>query len=360
MPSKMGMNMLRRQSFSCNVFSTGLSIFLGFCPIAEVFAQSCPCARSFAFIRQKTELNYAGFSEKVKEASRVGYEEYTNDYQERADTVQDNKRCVNLCMDWLKWFNDRHLQVGPDLMGSARRPDSDFALTALDSQTLLFRLPSMGLRYKMLVDTVLSGHKDMLDKHPYLIIDCRGNTGGAFSTWKSLKPYLYAGPVTTDGMLYWASEDNARMLSSGIGPDMPKAQKKYYKKLIKSMKKSPGTFVGTMDARREQLKTILPNPRKVVILVNNRCASSCEVFLLWAKQSRKVTVMGSQTAGIVDYGALNSLSVPCHNWLFSYPTARSNRVADGRGIDNVGIAPQVVLDEQTADWVEFARLWLRK
>ncbi|MBK6997984.1 MAG: hypothetical protein IPH31_25040 [Lewinellaceae bacterium] len=64
---------------------------------------------------------------------------------------------------------------------------------------------------------------------------------------------------------------------------------------------------------------------KVVILVNDRCASSCRIFLLWAMQSKKVTLMGSQTAGIADYGSINTLSVPCHNWLFAYPTARSNR-----------------------------------
>jgi C-terminal processing protease CtpA/Prc len=161
-------------------------------------------------------------------------------------------------------------------------------------------------------------------------------------------------------MLYWASDDNAKSLLSGIKSGMPKAQKKYYKKIAKDMKKSPGTFVGTMNARREQLKIVLPNPQKAVILTNNRCASSCEAFLLWAQQSRKVTTMGRQTAGIADYGAVNTLSVPCHNWLFAYPTARSNRLADGRGIDNVGIAPNILLDEQTTDWIEFARLWFKK
>ncbi|MBC7776182.1 MAG: hypothetical protein H7246_12170 [Phycisphaerae bacterium] len=199
-----------------------------------------------------------------------------------------------------------------------------------------------------------------IEKHPYLIVDCRGNSGGALGTWQSLKPYLYTGPVMTDGMLYWASDDNAKSLLLGIKPSMPKAQKKYYKKIVGSMKKSPGTFVGTMNARREQLKIVLPNPKKVVILVNERCASSCEAFLLWAQQSRKVTVMGRQTAGIADYGSVNTLSVPCHNWLFAYPTARSNRVADGRGIDNVGIAPQIMLDEQTSNWIEFARMWFKK
>jgi len=296
----------------------------------------------------------------VHQGTKHEYEEHTRAFQQRADTVQDEKGCAMLCMDWLKWFKDRHLQIGPDRMGQLRRPDSDFAITVLDSQTVLFRLPTMGLRYKPLIDSILSNNQDVLEKHPYLIVDCRGNTGGAFSTWNSLKSYLYTGPVITDGMLYWASDDNARYLLSGLQPEMPKAQKKYYKKLAKAMKKSPGTFVGTMNARREQLNIVLPNPQKVVILVNGRCASSCEAFVLWAQQSRKVTIMGSQTAGIADYGAVNTLSVPCHNWLLAYSTARSNRVPDGRGIDNLGIPPKIMLDDQTPDWIEFARLWFKK
>ncbi|MFN0175664.1 MAG: S41 family peptidase [Saprospiraceae bacterium] len=352
--------MPRQPSIFSIVYKIRLSILLSLLSLTRVSAQTCPCPAAFTFVREKTALNYAGFSEKVTPATWPAYEEHTRVFQQRADTVQDLKSCVNLCIDWLKYFNDRHLQIGPDLYSYPRRPDSDFALTALDSQTVLFRLPSMGLRYKPLIDSVLSRNKALLEKHPYLIIDCRGNGGGAFSTWYSLKPYLYTGPVLTDGMLYWASDDNAKYLLSGIKPGMPKALKKYHQKTAKSMKKSPGTFVGTMNARREQLKTVMPNPQKVVILVNERCASSCEAFLLWAMQSKKVTVMGSQTAGIADYGSINTLSVPCHNWLFVYPTARSNRVADGRGIDNVGIAPKIILDDQTADWIEFARSWLKE
>jgi C-terminal processing protease CtpA/Prc len=247
----------------------------------------------------------------------------------------------------------------PDMMRQGRRPDSDFALTALDSQTLLFKLPSMGASYKGLIDSILSQKKPLLETHSNLIIDCRGNSGGAMNAWHGLKPYLYTGPVLTDGILYWASEDNAKFMLATIKPGMPKAQKRYYRKIASEMKKKPGAFVGTMNARREQLKAILPNPAKVVILVNNRSASSTEAFVLWAQQSKKVTIMGEQTAGVADYGSNCSLSVPCHNWLFSYPIARSNRVADGRGIDNIGIEPNVLLNEQTGDWVEFARKWFR-
>jgi len=342
-----------------HLVSSGLCLVFSLLVAQNTLAQSCPCTPALTFVQSKTALNYAGFSEKVTNATRADYEAHTMSFKNQADTAQLPKDCAKLCNNWLAWFKDKHLKVGPDLVYGARRPDSDFALSVLDSQTLLFKLPSMAGYYKPLIDSVFQKNEALLAKHPYLIIDCRGNSGGALNTWYGLKPYLYTGPVVTDGMLYWASEDNSKSMLSWIKSDMPKAQKKYYRKYAAEMKKHQGTFVGTMNARREQLKKVLPKPEKVVILTNGRCASSCEFFVLWAQQSRKVTIMGGNTAGIADYGAVETLSIPCHNWLFSYPTARSNRVPDGRGIDNVGIVPKVLLDDQTADWIEYAKVWLK-
>ncbi len=352
--------MNRFLSFTLGYSRIWLVIVISVVTCVDISAQSCPCAPAFSFVKAKTELNYAGFSEKVTAANRAEYEAHTLSFKNQADTVLHPKNCAKICVEWLKWFKDGHLQVGPDIFARARRPDSDFALSILDSQTLLFRLPSMNGIYKPLIDSILLQNELFLTHYPYLIIDCRGNSGGALNTWDALKPYLYTGPVTIDGALYFASNDNAKALQSWIKPGMPNAAKKYYKKIAKAMKKSPGKFVGTMRARREQFKVVLPNPKKVVLLTNGRCASSCEYFVLWAQQSRKVTIMGGNTAGVADYVATQSQSIPCHNWLFTYPIARSNRVPDGRGIDNIGIAPKIALNDQTLDWVEFARCWLKE
>jgi hypothetical protein len=321
---------------------------------AAVAAQTCDCPPAFNFVREKIEKNYAGFSEKVKAQNCADYDAHSAAFQARADTCRSVRNCAKTCLEWLQWFNDKHLYVGPG-GEPPRRPDSDFALTALDSHTLLLRLPSMGDRYRPLIDKVLSENKALLERHPHLIVDCRGNRGGSLGAWIGLKPYLFSGPVVTDGYLFWASADNAAMLEAGIGRASSKAHKKYLKKTAKEMRKSPGRFVGTMNARRESPEAVLPNPQKVVILADKACASSCEEFLLWARQSKKVTLMGEQTAGVSDFGAITYDQVPCHNWVVAYPTARSNRVADGRGIDNIGIPPQVKLDDTTPDWVEFAR-----
>lgn len=332
--------------------------FLCFCSTA-LRTQSCDCGAAFAYIKEKTERNYAGFSEKVTTQTRDEYNLHTEQYGFRCDSLSETKACFLACRTWLSWFKDRHLNLLPDTLERPRRPDSDFALTLLDSQTLLFKFPSMDFRNSQSVQERVQQHRALLERTPYLILDCRDNLGGQSATWYPWKKYLQTGATVMDGSLMWASEDNAQFLLKS-SEKAPKAVRKRMKAYAKEMKKHPGRFVGSMNSVREQYGPPAPYPQKVVILTNHRSAGTCETFILWAQQSKKVTVMGEQTAGVVDYTTLFKGVVPCLNWAFFYPTSRSNRVADGRGLDNIGIPPDVRLDEKASDWIAFAQQWLQK
>jgi hypothetical protein len=52
---------------------------------------------------------------------------------------------------------------------------------------------------------------------------------------------------------------------------------------------------------------------------------SCEQFLLMAQQSRKVTIYGEPTAGILDFGNVRSATMPGGTLRLFYPTTRSKR-----------------------------------
>jgi C-terminal processing protease CtpA/Prc len=95
------------------------------------------------------------------------------------------------------------------------------------------------------------------------------------------------------------------------------------------------------------------------VLIDEDCASSTEQFLLEAIQSRKVTLMGQHTAGILDYANVRDEALPCMSFILHYATTRSQRVDAGKGIDNVGIKPRVMLGANQ-DWVEEARRYLEK
>src|SRR5258705_4175890 len=96
-------------------------------------------------------------------------------------------------------------------------------------------------------------------------------------------------------------------------------------------------------------------PRRVALLVDHHCASSCEELVFEARQSRKVTVLGSEnTAGTDDYGNVRSLWLP--GWRrMRVPTLRERR----ERIDLVGFAPAVRIPASEPDAVEFARRYLR-
>jgi C-terminal processing protease CtpA/Prc len=95
------------------------------------------------------------------------------------------------------------------------------------------------------------------------------------------------------------------------------------------------------------------NPREVAIIQDRGCASSCEGFVLRARQSRKVTTYGTNTSGIHDYGNVRESKAPCGTLVLRHPTTRAGYMPEG-AIDNVGIPPQVAIPATEVfpvDWV---------
>jgi hypothetical protein len=72
-----------------------------------------------------------------------------------------------------------------------------------------------------------------------------------------------------------------------------------------------------------------------------------------------VTLMGQHSAGILDYANVLQAPFPCMPFLFNYATSKSERIDQGKGIDNVGVQPAIVL---TADknWIVEATRYLEK
>lgn len=95
------------------------------------------------------------------------------------------------------------------------------------------------------------------------------------------------------------------------------------------------------------------SPQQIVILANNHVGSAAENFLLKAKQSKKVKVLGTPTEGVLDYANAYFFKFGCDNYKLLLPTYRSLRLPD-YPIDNIGIQPDIYLDKTVNDWVLFA------
>lgn len=209
------------------------------------------------------------------------------------------------------------------------------------------------------IDSVFNLNHSKLQSTPNLILDLRGNGGGADFAYSPIIPYIYTNPVYNIGVDVIASDDNIKgWLELLKDAELPPSTKDAVKNMIQKMEKHKGQFVSIVDDDTTVLEKVMPNPKQVVILIDSKCASSTEQFLLAAAQSKKVTLMGQNTRGVLDYANMRDVAYPCSPFTLSYATTRSRRLDTGKGVDLIGIKPNVFL-QTNEDWITRAIQYLR-
>lgn len=240
---------------------------------------------------------------------------------------------------------------------SVEQISSTIELKKLNATTVYFRIPTFNHQVKNRVDSLIQANHDLITDVSNLIIDVRNNGGGSDVTYSELIQYLYTNKIVLVNNSIWSSADNIQKFNSILeDPEYPESSKEYIRKLVKRLEDNPGEFVRKENNTIKQ-KGSLKYPSHVIILINRYCASSCEEFVLAAKQSKNVTLMGENTMGVLDYANIHTLALPCQGWELQYATSRTNRLPDFP-IDNIGIEPNIKITEEK-NWVEFALEYLR-
>lgn len=230
----------------------------------------------------------------------------------------------------------------------------------LSDSTYYIRIASFGMSELKQINALFKAKDSLLRNTPFLVLDLRGNGGGSDVSYNAILPYIYTNPVAVTGNEVYATPDNGRrMLAYLKRPGIPENMKQQIKAKTDSMQHHPGTFIVFTPDDTMKMDTVMPYPKKVVILTNWECGSSTEEFLLAAKQSRKVTLVGEHTYGVLDYSNLLGGEPPCKDMIFAYSSTRSRRVERKQGIDGTGIQPDIPLTEDK-DWVEEARKYLER
>jgi len=228
-----------------------------------------------------------------------------------------------------------------------------FAVRDLAPGTLYLRLPTfMDARG---IDSLFAAEGARIRAAERLLIDVRGNGGGNDLNYRHLQPLLYTQPVRSPGVLFLATEDNLRGLRR-IRDDtagVPARQRALVAGLLPRFEARRGGWVTLDDAPRRETRpdpTVLARPRRVAVLYDRGCGSSCEQFLLEARQSRKVTLYGAPSAGALDYSNVFEAraadastagpGVPGSTLVLVHPTTRSQRLP-AEPVDNVGVLPAV-------------------
>lgn len=219
-------------------------------------------------------------------------------------------------------------------------------------KTALLCLSSFEHNYVEGIKKLLTDNIDAIETSENLIIDIRNNLGGTYDAYGGLFPYIITNDIRDPGMEFLVTQT----LIEGIRDWYDDEDgKKKAEEWIKKFRGKIGEFVNT-DTANIYINEITPaerSPKQVVILVNHRTASAGEAFVFDCKQSKKVKVLGTPTFGALDYGSASFFEFGCKNYKLMMPTWRSMRLPD-YPIDNIGIQPDIYLDNSIKDWIQYA------
>jgi hypothetical protein len=328
---------------------------------------SCDCNENFNFIKNRIETSYSGFQDKVNPSTKAEYERVRMQSEKAAKESSGSAvSCFEIIHNYLSFFHDGHIHF--NLIGNQRNNSYPrflfyklekntnagwFDLKNVNDSTLLLSLPNFKQEYKSLVDGLINRNESKLLKTPYLIIDIRGNGGGTDVSFYGILPFLYTNPFELYGNDILASIETIKTFEKfeqrNASEKKLSQDAEQFRTQLDKMREHQGEFVLRTKDHEVKFDKILKNPRKIAILINQNCASSAEEFLLYARESKKVKLLGQPTAGTLDYS--NVVSVPCPSlfFKFGYATTRSHRLPRF-SVDRDKIQPNIYLADNT-DWI---------
>lgn len=235
-------------------------------------------------------------------------------------------------------------------------------LKPLNKTTLLLRIPSFNGALKKDIDSVITANKSKIESTENLIIDIRYNGGGSDNSFAKIIPYLYTNPVRSVRTQFYSTKlNNQRMLDLYENYQkygIPEDEREYLKKAYDKLSQNLGKYVSLQDDGStvgiNKMDKISPYPKNVGIIINNGNGSTAEEFLLAAKQSKKVKLFGTTTAGVLDISNMYFVNSPCNEFKLGYSLSKSFRIPD-MAIDGKGIQPDYFIDQSIPDyqWIDY-------
>jgi hypothetical protein len=234
------------------------------------------------------------------------------------------------------------------------------AFSKLSAKTAYLKVSTFDSSNGKNIDSIITANKAALSDMPNLIIDLRGNGGGSDWTFNPLMNLVYTGPIKHIGNDLLSTEANIEGWKNYLtDEDRSEGNKQSIRETVKSLEANKGKMVTNTKDFTINGYTSVASPSKVVILIDENCASSTEEFLLMARQSKKVILMGQNTSGTLDYSNFVMAPFPCMPYAIAYSTSRSRRIDAGQAIDNIGIKPAKYINTNE-DWIDKAKAELEK
>lgn len=277
----------------------------------------------------------------------------------RQDAAQapDMAACRKLLHGYARTWRPGHIAVAatpgnedgkPDAKPDAKPAADPNAprFEVLGKDTVLFTIPTFDDRYAPTMKKLVADHRAELASHGNWIIDVRNNGGGSDSTYAPLMGWLLDGDLRGYRTEYYVTPANIKAQEEICARTSDPAQcRKELDPVVARMRTAaPGSFVlkGSERIEYEKVKLEAKRPARVAVLTDRGCGSSCEQFVLEARTSYRVKVVGRPTYGSLDVSNLRPHVLPSGRAQLYYATTRTTRLPDMR-IDTIGIAPDILL-----------------
>lgn len=279
--------------------------------------------------------------------------------RQEAAQAPDMKTCGKLLHGYSRAWRPGHIAVAPtpgneskDAPQAAKaeaKPATDPRaprFQVLGKDTILFVIPTFNDAYAATMKKLVARHRAELESHKNWIIDVRDNGGGSDSTYAPLMGFLLDGDLRGFRTEYLVTPANLKAQEAICASTSIKAHcdKQMAPVLEKMRAAAPGSFVRTEEARVEveKIKLEAKRPARVALLTDRDCGSSCEQFVLEARTSYRVKVVGRPTYGAIDVSNMRPHLLPSGRAQLWYATTRTTRLPDMR-IDAIGVAPDILL-----------------
>jgi len=318
----------------------------------------CGCKAAFEQTVDKITRIYAGFDDKVTSENRSVYETFLRDLSEKAGKTTSKEDCRRILKEYAGFFKDSHVSVYDDWeeeTPAEKKKNTPVEFKQLNSEFLYVKLPIFNIREVETLDSLLIANKKLLAETPYLILDFRGNGGGDASASDEMIKLIYTHPIVYPEWEYRFSKEYIEQMEAWIKEDTNNLKYAPAPALLDEMKKNPGRLAGyqgditlTYDVTPDQY------PQHIAFLIDKDCGSATEFFVFSGKQSKKVTLFGTNTHGVMDYGLTQTYALCKGVFYIGVATGRNGWVKDFR-IDNVGFEPDVRIPADESDWVEFVK-----
>jgi hypothetical protein len=335
------------------------------------------CRRDLADLPGFMQENDAGGKDQLARQGAAHFEAALAEADAQADAVQSDDACFGVIRNYLAAWRRTHLalraireQTAEDKAVAAQyHADRLPAMRVLSGRTLLLTLASFNFGTRDPLVQLLQSHRRELESHPDWIVDVRHNDGGADSSYLPLLPWLLANGRVEVGARAFVTPANIaawERICAIEAADDPGCVA-FMQPIVQRMKAaSTGDYIDMQGG--DGIKFLAPDPptmrrpQRVAILIDEDCASSCEQFLLDARQSFSVKLVGRHTWGGLDVSNLRVHDLPSGKRRLYYATTRSLRIPD-QPVDGIGVLPDVCLphasDAAAAnDEIERTRRWL--